>query len=47
MTLTDDEVVERLLGNQALLRLPLVRVGDRVSAGPDEKAWRDLVAEVR
>src|SRR3954470_9106470 len=28
MRLADDEIVERLLGNPALLRLPLVRVGN-------------------
>src|SRR3954466_929342 len=31
--LADDEIVERLLGNPALLRLPLVRVGNDVAAG--------------
>lgn len=36
----DDELVERLLANQLLLRLPLVRAGNRLSVGFDESAWR-------
>ena len=44
MSLGEEEIVERLLANQTLLRLPLVRAGDRLSVGVDEKAWRGLVA---
>jgi arsenate reductase len=44
MRLADDEIVERLLDNPALLRLPLVRVGNVVAAGRDEAAWKALVA---
>lgn len=40
LRLTDVEVVERLLGDQRLLRLPLVRHGNSVSAGRDEAAWK-------
>jgi arsenate reductase-like glutaredoxin family protein len=40
MRLDDAEIVERLLANPALLRLPLVRFGDEVAAGRDEAAWR-------
>jgi arsenate reductase (glutaredoxin) len=40
LRLTDAELVERLLGNQRLLRLPLVRQGNSVSAGRDEAAWK-------
>lgn len=47
MSLGDDEIAERLLSHQALLRLPLVHAGDRLAVGPDEKSWRDLVAEAR
>jgi arsenate reductase len=36
----DAEVVERLLGNQALLRLPLVRFGNELGVGRDETAWK-------
>jgi arsenate reductase len=35
-----DEVLERLVREPALLRLPLVRSGDRLSVGVDEAAWR-------
>jgi len=38
------ELTERLLADQRLLRLPLVRVGDGVAAGRDEAAWRALLS---
>jgi arsenate reductase len=38
-----DELVTRLLADQRLLRLPLVRVGSRVAAGRDEAAWKRLL----
>ena len=44
MRLADAELAERLLGNQRLLRLPLVRVGNGFAAGRDEAAWKALVA---
>jgi arsenate reductase-like glutaredoxin family protein len=40
----DAELAERLLVDQRLLRLPLVRIGNAVSAGRDEAAWKRLVA---
>lgn len=40
MRLDDEEIVERLLVTQALLRLPLVRFGNEVAAGRDEGAWK-------
>jgi arsenate reductase-like glutaredoxin family protein len=40
MRLSDAEIVERLLANPALLRLPLVRFGNDVAAGRDEAAWK-------
>ncbi|CAN5702443.1 hypothetical protein BH24CHL5_BH24CHL5_05180 [soil metagenome] len=45
MRLSDDELFERLLVYPALLRLPLVRWGNRVSVGLDEQAWRAWLAE--
>jgi arsenate reductase-like glutaredoxin family protein len=39
-----DELVARLLADQRLLRLPLVRVGARVAAGRDEMAWKRLLS---
>ncbi len=38
------ELVQRLLADQRLLRLPLVRLGNGFSAGRDEAAWRALVS---
>lgn len=45
MRLDDDEIVERLLANQALLRLPLLRAGGRLSVGIDEQAWRGWLSK--
>jgi arsenate reductase-like glutaredoxin family protein len=45
MRLDDIEIVARLLANNGLLRLPLVRCGNAVTAGPAEATWREwLVA---
>jgi arsenate reductase-like glutaredoxin family protein len=38
------EVLERLRADPELLRLPLVRADDELSAGPDEAAWRRMAA---
>lgn len=35
----DPEIVERLLTDARLLRLPLIRRGNEVTAGRDEPAW--------
>jgi arsenate reductase-like glutaredoxin family protein len=35
---------ERLLREQRLLRLPLVRAGNRLSVGPSESAWREWLS---
>jgi arsenate reductase-like glutaredoxin family protein len=40
----DADLAERLLVDPRLLRLPLVRIGNAVSAGRDEAAWKRLVA---
>lgn len=42
LTMTDDALAERLLADQRLLRLPLVRAGNRFAVGRDEAAWRAL-----
>ena len=45
LRLTDAEVAERLLANQRLLKLPLVRYANAVSVGRDEAVWKSwLVA---
>lgn len=35
----EDAIVERLLADSSLLRLPLVRYGNAVSVGRDEATW--------
>ena len=40
LTMTDAELAERILANQRLLRLPLVRHGNQLSAGRAEPEWR-------
>jgi arsenate reductase-like glutaredoxin family protein len=44
LSMSDDEVLERLLDDPRLLRLPLVRAGDRFSAGPAEATWKTWLA---
>jgi arsenate reductase-like glutaredoxin family protein len=45
MRLSEAELAERLLADQRLLRIPLVRAGDRCAAGRDETAWKALLAK--
>ncbi len=40
LRMSDDEVLERVLGDPRLLRLPLVRNGPEVTVGIDEETWR-------
>jgi len=44
LQMADAELFERLMADQRLLRLPLVRIDDGVVAGNDAAAWRDLLA---
>jgi arsenate reductase len=44
LSMTDADLAERLLANQALLRLPLVRVDNQFAAGRDEATWRSFVS---
>lgn len=41
LRMDDREIVERLLGDPSLLRLPLVRNGNDVTAGRAEPTWRE------
>ncbi len=43
LRLDDAELADRLLADQRLLRLPLVRAGERFAAGRDETAWKAMV----
>jgi arsenate reductase-like glutaredoxin family protein len=44
LRMSDDELVERLLADRRLLRLPLARNGSAVTAGPAEATWRAWLA---
>ncbi len=46
MSMNDDETLDRLLADQRLLKLPLMRAGTHLSIGIDEEAWRGLAAAV-
>lgn len=43
LSMDDDEVMERLLADVRLLRLPLARCGSDVTIGVDEAAWKRWV----
>jgi arsenate reductase-like glutaredoxin family protein len=43
LRMDDGDLAARLLADQRLLRLPLVRVGNGVAAGRDEAAWKRLL----
>lgn len=40
----DAEIVERVLADGRLLRLPLVRHGNEVTAGPAEATWKEWLS---
>ena len=40
LRMDDAEIVERLLADNALIRLPLVRFGNELAIGRDEAAWK-------
>lgn len=40
LNLDDGAWFERLLSQPRLIRLPLVRAGNRLAAGDDERTWR-------
>ena len=44
LRMDDAELAARLLGDQRLLRIPLVRFGNAFAAGRDPAAWRALVS---
>lgn len=45
LRMDDAELAARLLADQRLLRLPLVRIGNGFAAGHDEAAWKLLLAK--
>lgn len=42
LRMADEELAARLLADQRLLRLPLVRAGNTFAAGKDESAWKAM-----
>ena len=44
LRMDDAEILERLLADQRLLRLPLIRRGNDVSAGPADTTWKTWLA---
>jgi arsenate reductase-like glutaredoxin family protein len=44
MSLDEEEIVDRLLANNGLLRLPLARFGNAVTAGTADATWRSWLA---
>jgi arsenate reductase (glutaredoxin) len=44
MRLDGDEIAARLLADNRLLRLPLVRLGNSFSAGPADATWKGWLA---
>jgi arsenate reductase len=44
MRMDGPELAARLLADQRLLKLPLVRIGSGVAAGRDEARWKTLLA---
>ena len=47
MRLDDDEIVTRLLANNGLLKLPLVRCGNSCTAGPADSIWKGWLAAAK
>ena len=42
LSMSEADLAARLLDDQRLLRLPLVRLGNAFAAGPDEASWRSM-----
>jgi arsenate reductase (glutaredoxin) len=40
----DSEMLQRIERDPKLLRLPLIRCGNRLGVGPDEDAWKAMLA---
>jgi arsenate reductase len=44
LSMSDADLADRLLADQRLLNIPLVRIGNGFAAGRNEVAWKSLVA---
>ena len=47
LTMDEAGIVERLLADSRLLRLPLVRFGEAVTAGPADATWKSWLSPDR
>jgi len=43
MKMSDSELLAKIEREPKLLRLPLVRAGNKLSAGQDEEAWKGMI----
>lgn len=44
LSMPDSDLIDRLLDDQRLLNIPLVRIANGFAAGRNEAAWKSLVA---
>jgi arsenate reductase len=47
LTMDDAGITARLLADARMIRLPLVRFGEQVTAGRDEATWKSWLAKPR
>jgi arsenate reductase len=45
LKITDSELLQRIEGDPKLLRLPLIRCANLLSAGQDENAWKSMAVQ--
>ncbi|HEX4773203.1 MAG TPA: ArsC/Spx/MgsR family protein [Bryobacteraceae bacterium] len=45
LKLSDSELLSRIERDPQLLRLPLIRTGNNLSAGLDEESWKAMLAD--
>jgi arsenate reductase len=46
LSMSDADLVDRLLSDQRLLNIPLVRIDNAFTAGRNEPAWKSLVSSL-
>lgn len=47
LKMSDAELIQRIEREPKLLRLPLIRFGNRLSVGRDEEGWQVMAAAIR
>jgi arsenate reductase-like glutaredoxin family protein len=47
LKVSDTEMLTRIAGQPKLLQLPLVRCGNRLSIGRDERAWAEMLRSAK